>query len=88
MADTLTSLQSGAAAAAAQVIAAKQRLQAARKAVVDRSWEHHNAVVASLDMPKPTGKAKSTDPVAVAQERLAAALADYDVVTRELGVGR
>jgi hypothetical protein len=86
MADTLNSLQSSAAAAAAQAIAAKQRLDAARKAVIDRSWEHHNAVVASLDMPKPTGKAKSPDPVTAAQERLTVALADYDRVARDLGV--
>lgn len=95
---TLSQLEKAAQRAQARHAAAQQRLDEARQAVIDRSWEHHAAVIGQLGnaAPRTPAAAPATraaraavtaakDPVEVAQERLAEALTEYGRVARELG---
>lgn len=94
MASTLTEMQATADAAAAKVRDAQARLESARGEVVQASAAQHQAIVASVsDQPAPPAppaaakaRAVQASPVTAAAERLAKALAAYDVVRRELGV--
>jgi hypothetical protein len=96
---TLSQLEKAVQRAQARRAAAQQRLDEARQAVIDRSWEHHAAVIGQLGNAAPskpaaapaarTARAAVTvakSPVEVAQQRLADALTEYDRVARELGV--
>jgi hypothetical protein len=97
---TLSQLEKAAQRAQDRHAAAQQRLDDARQAVIDRSWEHHAAVIGQLGNTAPSKPAAAPapraaraavtvvarDPVAVAQERLAEALVEYERVARELGV--
>ena len=87
-------LQSTANTAAAKLRDAQGRLEQARIAVIEASGAQHQAIVTSVSdqpatpAPAPKGKSASVplDPVAAAAARLAAALAAYDAVRRELGI--
>lgn len=85
---TFADLKAAADTAAVNLRAAQSRLEQARADVILASAAVHQAIIASVtDQPAPPGKtAAPVDPVAVAEKRLADALAAYAQVRRDLGL--